>query len=238
MENMLSLFYKFVGVIMAEGRRERMRSKIRSRGVDGMPPHEVVEFLLYPFLPRKDTSPLAKRLLTVFDGLDGLLNASESDLLAVEGMPQMAALTFPLYKDILKLNDEEQIKKSKKIITDPTNAADLCMRTLMHARNEQLVVFYINSVGNVISQEIISEGNSTQTKFDTTLICRNAIVNGATSILISHNHPSGNLKPSVDDLIGTKDLANLLKQVNVKLIDHIIVNKEKYYSFRREGNLN
>jgi DNA repair protein RadC len=223
---------------MAEGRRERMRNKIRSRGVTGMPPHEVVEFLLYPFIPRKDTSPLAKRLLTQFDGLEGLMQASENDLLAVEGMPQMAALTFPLYRDLLKLNDESQVKKSTKYVTNPTNAAVICTRALMHARNEKLVVFYLNSLGTVLAQETISEGNTTSTQFDSTLICRNAILHKASSVLLTHNHPTGRLKPSSDDLLSTAELEKKLKQINVKLIDHIIVCKEKFYSMKREGNIN
>lgn len=220
---------------MAEGRRERMREKIRSRGAHGLPPHEVVEFLLYPFIPRKDTSPLAKLLLKQFGGMEGLFNAKEEELLRVPGMTKMAAVTFPLYKDLLSVTVEAETMTQIKDLTTPKDAGEFCVKLLLYSSNEKVMAVYVNNLGRVLGHRTISEGNTVSAPFDVISICRGALVYDADGVIITHNHPTGNLKPSLDDVVCTEDLQKHLKEINVKLLDHIIVNKEEYLSMRKEG---
>lgn len=222
---------------MAEGRRERMRDKIRSRGAHGLPPHEVVEFLLYPFIARKDTSPLAKTLLNTFGSIDHLLNATEEELLRVPGMPKLAAITFPIYKDLVSITNEEQAKSQIKDLSTPKNAGEFCAKLLSHCTNERVMAIYVNSLGKILGHKIISDGDTTSSRFDSKLICRGAILNDADGVIIAHNHPSGNLCPSQDDIDCTSEIEIVLGNMDVKLLDHVIVSKSEYLSLRQSGYL-
>lgn len=223
---------------MSEGRRERMRDKIRSRGVYGLPPHEVVEFLLYPFIPRKDTSPLAKALLKQFGGLDGIFDASEEELLLVKGMTKMAAVTFPLYKDLIKVAYSEHALKKEHKIANSNDAGSFCTKLLYYSRVEKIAAIYLDSLSKVLGYEIISEGDTTGTNFDIKKICKGGVINQAAGVIITHNHPGGNMMPSDEDIITTKKIQSQLEPLGIKLMDHIIVNGDNYYSMRNGGDLN
>ncbi len=222
---------------MAEGRRERMRAKIRSRGAEGLPPHEVVEFFLYPFIPRKDTSPLAKELLKAFGSMDGILEATEEQLLEVKGMPKMAELTFPLYKDLIRVAYDENVLKREQKIANTKDAGSFCTKLLYYSSVEKVAVIYLNQLDKIIKFEIISEGSTTETPFDTKKICKGAILNQAKGIIITHNHPSGSVVPSDDDIACTLNIKKQLEPLGVKVMDHIVVSGERYYSMRSAGDI-
>ena len=86
---------------MGAGRRQRMREKVHLNGIAGLAQHEILEFLLYPYVPQKDTVPIAHALLEEFGTLDNVLHATEEALLTVAGMPKLAALTFPQLRHII-----------------------------------------------------------------------------------------------------------------------------------------
>ncbi len=222
---------------MAEGRRERMRDKIRSRGASGLPPHEVIEFMLYPFIPRKDTSPLAKALLKEFGSMDGILEAKEEELLRVSGMPKMAAVTFPMYKDLIKVAYEENVLKRERKIANSKDAGNFCSRLLYYSVVEKMAVIYINSIDKILGYDIVSEGSTTETHFDAKKICKGAIFNQASGIILTHNHPSGNMMPSDEDISCTQGIQKQLEPLGIRLIDHIIVSGERYYSMRNNGDI-
>ena len=220
---------------MAEGRRERMRNKIRSRGIEGLPPHEVVEFLLYPFLPRKDTSPLAKTLLNEFGGVDNLFSAREEDLLRIPGMPKMAALTFPIYKELIERAKLDSVMNKNIQVNSPSQVGNYCIRLLDGCRNERVIAIFSNSLGNVLGQKIISDGDSSGSVIDFNLVLRGALNFNAKCVVLSHNHPNGSLKPSSDDLRVTDNLKTFLENVGITLIDHIIVAEGEYVSILRDN---
>ena len=218
---------------MAEGRRERMRNKIRSRGVDGLPPHEVVEFLLYPFVPRKDTSPLAKTLLAEFGGLDRLFDASEDQLLSIPGMPKMAALTFPQYKRLISKAEMTSIKNRIKDVKDPMQLGKYCVKLLENCVNERVVAIYLDANQRIIEQKIISDGNNTSSKVDFVTISKGAILYNAKYVVITHNHPNGSLIASTDDNIITQNLKRHLEQLGVILLEHVIVSGPDFINIIR-----
>lgn len=222
---------------MAEGRRERMRLKIRSHGVDGLPAHELVEFLLYPFIPRKDTSSLAKTLLKEFGGLDELFNATEDELSAVPGMPKMASLTFPLYKQMIEnaniLNHTNYYKGAK----DSCQMGLYCSKLLENCYEERVIAVYCNNNEKIIGQKVISKGNSTNSIIDFNLISKFAILYGATGVVIAHNHPGGTLVPSLEDKMVTEKLSAYLKNLKIRLLDHFIVSEKGIYSLFNSGKI-
>lgn len=218
---------------MAEGRRERMRNKIRSRGIDGMPPHELVEFLLYPFVPRKDTSPLARTLLFEFGGLDNLLNSTEEDLLSIPGMPKNAALTFPLYKPIVENANKLNISNRSKFVKDASQIGAYCRKLLENCFNERIIAIYVNENEKILGQKLISDGTTSRAIMDFNKISKGAILYDAKGVIVAHNHPGGALFPSQDDSIVTKNLEEHLRLLGIKLLDHFIVSDKDVFSIMR-----
>jgi DNA repair protein RadC len=96
---------------------------------------------------------------------------------------------------------------------------------------------YLNQSNKVLHHEIVSEGGITGTIADPRIIFKNALANNATSIVLSHNHPSGNLKPSRQDELLTEKLKQAAQFLDIKVLDHIIVSEEGYFSFAEEGLL-
>jgi DNA repair protein RadC len=102
---------------------------------------------------------------------------------------------------------------------------------------EQLLVLFINNSGMLVTDKILNMGDANEVKIYKNVIVSEATQNGATSIVIAHNHPSGNCKPSNVDIRSTEDLRNFLFQTNIDLLDHVIVSKSKTFSFSGSGML-
>ena len=218
---------------MAEGRRERMRNKIRSRGIDGLPPHEIIEFLLYPFVPRKDTSPLARTLLYEFGGLDNLLKASEEELLSIPGMPKNAALTFPLYKPLVDGANRLNSLNKQKGVKDADQIGKYCLKLLENCYNERIIAIYVNENEKILGQKVISDGTTARAKIDFNKIAKGAILLDAKGVVIAHNHPGGGLFASLDDIEVTDRLEEHLSNIGIRLLDHIIVGDKEVISILR-----
>jgi DNA repair protein RadC len=221
---------------MAEGRRERVKEKVRAAGLDALAPHEIIEFLLYPFIPRKDTSPLARALLEEFVSLDGILNAKEQDLQKVPGMPKSAALYFPVYSKVVgKARSEFMIKRHELV---NIHEAEIFLIELLGLNpTEELHMLCLDSKRRIIKSKKISEGSAVNTDVNMRLIAETALKTNAAYIILGHNHPSGEIEPSNEDLVCTAAAQKLLKSLNVGLLDHIIVGKQTAYSMRLEGCL-
>lgn len=220
---------------MAEGRRERMRNKIRSRGIEGLPPHEVVEFLLYPFILRKDTSPLAKTLLAEFGGLDRLFDASEEELLSIPGMPKMAALTFPQYKRLISKAELVSTKNRIKEVKDPTQLGKYCVKLLENCVNERVIAIYLDANQRIIEQKVIADGTNSDCNVDFFAVSKGAILYHAKYVVLTHNHPNGSLVISSNDKSVTKNLGYHLETIGVELLEHVIVSGSTFINVIRNS---
>ena len=216
---------------MAEGRRERMKLKIRERGIAGLAPHEILEFLLYPYVPRKDTSPIARELLKHFGSLENVLFADEQALLSVKGMPKLAAITFPTYHDILSYAQETALLDNKTLIT-PTEAGEYVSLKIGKCVSERMLIVFLNGRGRVLATKVIYLGNSLETTLKVREITTQALNVKAEAVIIGHNHPHGGTNASVADKNSTKELIKILKPLSIKLIDHIIAAGDEYSSMR------
>ena len=101
--------------------------------------------------------------------------------------------------------------------------------------NEQLCVLYLNNQNIIIYEEVISIGNDVSTINNNKKICKTCIEKYAKKIIVTHNHPSGNSSPSLDDINAYFSLSNALKYIEVKLLDHVIIGNKEYYSLKDES---
>ena len=220
---------------MAEGRRERIRKRIRQEGVDGLFPHELLEYMLYPYIPRKDTAGIARALLAEFGSLHGVFTAKESRLASVKGMTATAAEGIAHY---LAATTRIRLSAEKKIDVSTTEKAGRFCNDLFGFRAvEYLYVLALDQRLKLIDYKCVSVGAPGETQFDMRQIANILLDCNASAAILAHNHPSGDLTPSKADLEATGRIGGILKELNIRLCDHLIVFEGKYRSLFRGGML-
>lgn len=219
-----------------QGHRDRMRARVLSQGIDDMPEHEVLEFLLYPLIPLKDTNPIAHDLIDKFGSLENVLDASPKLLLEVKNMTRNAALYLSAFPHIFKKYNMQKFG-DKPTLDTIAHAVEYLRQLFLDKKEENIYMLILNANGTLLSSCKVGEGTLSACQLDTReFILRTADSQG-NCIMIAHNHLSGSPLPSFDDREFTRWLISLSEVLGIALIDHIIISKEGYYSFRENDLL-
>lgn len=225
----------------AIGHRERVRRKFLESGFEGFEDYEVLELLLFYVIPRKDTKIIAKELIAKFKTLANVLKADYRELKTINGLgdvaitflKMMGALPAKIYKDELK--NQKLIKDDKNKITDKEVLLNFLRNKIGYEDVEKFYVIYLSSSNEVIAFEESSSGTLDRSSIYPREIYKRVIMENAKSIIIAHNHPSGNTSPSKSDIDITNEIAKGLKNFGALLIEHIIITRNSYFSFLEEG---
>ena len=223
---------------MAEGRRERVRERIAKCGFTGFFPHEILEYMLFPFIPRKDTNPIAHELIARFGGLYGVFNASYDDILEISGMTEGAALFLSSYKKLEAAIADASAKDILKLRT-MDDCSSLALLNHRETSVEECYIVCFDAYYRILLNERLQRGDETGINIDTKRLAR--IIAGAEckKVIFTHNHTTADAKPSVSDIKFTSSLLKLCISLGVDLIDHMIVtSNKKVFSFRDTGLLN
>ena len=205
----------------SSGHRQRLRSRFARSGLTGLQDYEIVELLLTYAIPRKDVKPLAKLLLEKFHNISGLLSASANDLLSTPGIGTQTATLFRLMHEMMVKSLEENVRDNP-VFNSRKEICDFLRMKIGSGPKETLMVFYLDSGRRMIDYDIY-QGTVDYTTVYAREIAERALLSHACGIILAHNHPSGNLKPSPADLVLTADLKKVLGHLGIKLIDHVIV---------------
>ena len=225
----------------AKGHRERVRKKFLENGFNGLEDYEVLELLLFYVIPRKDTKAIAKELIKRFKTLANVLKADTLELKTVNGLGDVA-ITFlkmigdlpaRIYKDELK--NQKLIKDDKNKITDKEVLLSFLRNKIGYEDVEKFYVIYLSSSNEVIAFEESSSGTLDRSSIYPREIYKRVIMENAKSIIIAHNHPSGNTCPSKCDIDITNEIAKGLKNFGALLLEQIIITRDSYFSFLEEG---
>lgn len=225
----------------AKGHRERVRKKFLENGFNGLEDYEVLELLLFYVIPRKDTKAIAKELIKKFKTLANVLKADTLELKTINGLGDVAitflkmigALPAKIYKDELK--NQKLIKDDKNKITDKEVLLSFLRNKIGYEDVEKFYVIYLSSSNEVIAFEESSSGTLDRSSIYPREIYKRVIMENAKSIIIAHNHPSGNTCPSKCDIDITNEIAKGLKNFGALLLEHIIITRDSYFSFLEEG---
>lgn len=225
----------------AKGHRERVRKKFLENGFNGLEDYEVLELLLFYVIPRKDTKAIAKELIKRFKTLANVLKADTLELKTINGLGDVAitflkmigALPARIYKDELK--NQKLIKDDKNKITDKEVLLSFLRNKIGYEDVEKFYVIYLSSSNEVIAFEESSSGTLDRSSIYPREIYKRVIMENAKSIIIAHNHPSGNTCPSKCDIDITNEIAKGLKNFGALLLEHIIITRDSYFSFLEEG---
>ena len=213
-----------------EGHRDRMRNRYLQEGADGMASHEILEILLYGTIPRGDTNEIAHHLLDEFGSISNLIEADPHEIAKTAGVGIKSAVFLSLLHELVLRYEREKLEQ-KPALTSIPRSVDYCKALLAFRPRECFYAICLDSRRKIIRTSKISEGTVNDAAVSPRLVVEKALRYKATGILLCHNHPSGNVKPSYEDIILTNQLKSMLEPLGVQVVDHIIIGENQYFSF-------
>ena len=214
------------------GHRERLRQKLTEHGLDAFLPHEILELLLTYVIPRQDTKPIAWALLKKFGSLSGVLDADEKQLCEVEGIGPHSAQFLKLIRTVFKVYSHSHVK-TKTPIRSPQQVIEYCKASLADKKEECLELIFLSVRNTVLGTQVVATGLLDQVTVSPRKIIECALNAQAASIILVHNHPSGDASPSREDITLTQEVINAAALFSIRVHDHIIIGKGgAYYSLR------
>ena len=218
------------------GHRDRLRSRYQKQGLDGFDDHNVLELLLCYAIPRKDVNALAHQLIRRFGSLSAVFDAAPEDLMTVEGIGERSATLIKLVIDLNRRYLIEKGKQRKQPCLSETRAAgEFFLPYFYGEKEERVYVAFLDDAFRLLSCRSLFEGGINYAPVSVRKLVECAISLRATNLIIAHNHPAGQALPSVEDRDTTIALAQALKVVELRLLDHIIVAGEEYISMEEHG---
>ena len=217
---------------------DQPRKKLVLKGPDSLSDAELLAILINTGTANQSALELAKNLLArVNNNLNKLSKQSVAELLKlkVKGLGEAKAITLTA---ALELGVRRAAAESHKTVITKSEDIALYLRAKYEYKQQEIfVVIFLNRANKIIHQEIVSAGGLTGTVADPRIILKKALEQEATAIILCHNHPSGNLKPSKADELLTQKIKQAAALLDINVLDHIIVSHEGYFSFADEGLL-
>ena len=218
---------------LGAGHRKRLRSRFLQGGLEGFLDYEIVELLLTLGTPRKDCKQIAKEAIKKFGGLQAVLDASLDELQQIKGIGPNNAFGIKLFQAISERYAKEKIPK-KVLLDSPEAVADYLQKKIGKEKKEHFVILCLDTRNNLIKINNISIGTLNANLVHPREIFQEALKQNAASVILVHNHPSGDSEPSEDDLEITKRIIEAGKVMGIDVLDHIIITKNKVFSFKEK----
>ncbi len=216
---------------------DRPREKMIAKGASALSNAELLAILINNGSKEKSALDLAKEIMQLGkNNLDELGKLSLKDLQKIKGIGAAKAIAIAAALEIGRRRETAGIFEKTTVRTSGDIARFLKAALKDHA-HEVFVAVYLNKSNKILCHKVISNGGLSGTVADPRIIFKTALEEGATGIVLCHNHPSGNLKPSMADEILTQKIKQGAALMDIKVMDHIIVSNEGYYSFADEGLL-
>jgi DNA repair protein RadC len=217
-----------------QGHRKRLREKFLKSGLAGFHDYEIVELLLSLGTPRRDCKPPAKEAIRKFQTLRGVLEAAPEDLQQIEGIGAHSTFGIKLVQEVAreylkaKILDKPFYKSSREVF-------DYLYHSMRGLKKETFKIVYLNSQSQIIDTVDLSEGTINASSVSPREIIEGTIKFNASALIFVHNHPSGNPSPSSSDRALTREMVFASRVIRVKVLDHIIIGDNEYFSFADEG---
>lgn len=218
------------------GHRERLRTRFLAGGHAPMPEYEILELLLFNAIERIDLKPLAKRLLSTFGDLNGVVAASEHRLLQVDGATPKVYLQLRIAEAFAQRMGQAKILK-RDVMSSWDDLITYCRTTMAHRETEQFRVLYLDRKNVLIADEEQAKGTVDHVPVYPREVAKRALELNASAIILVHNHPSGDPTPSRQDIEMTEAIVAACQAINVTIHDHLIIGKETETSFKSKGLL-
>jgi DNA repair protein RadC len=216
---------------------DRPREKMMLHGPGSLSVAELLAIVINNGTQKTSAIDLARELLRHADNrLGKLARLSLKDLQKVKGIGPAKAVSIKAALQLAIALQSEDFNERKKI-SSSKDLVGYLKQKLQHETKEVFVVIFLDRSNKILASEVISIGGITGTVADPRIILRRALELGASALVLSHNHPSGNLRPSQADKDLTQKLKAAAKLIDMEVMDHLIISEEGYYSFADDGQL-
>jgi DNA repair protein RadC len=217
--------------------RARLRKRFRLEGLDAFEDHQVLELLLFFAIPRRDTNELAHLLLRRYGSLSGVLEADPLDLAQTSGVGDVAATLISLLPALTRRYGADRTRHGRCALTSSEQAAEYLL-PLMAGRTEE--VFYVvclDTHSRVLIPALLAQGLPDKAHVEPRQAVEIALRHKAHAVILAHNHPTGEAKPTTADHRVTQALVNAFQPIGIAVRDHLVVAGDGWYSFARAGDL-
>jgi DNA repair protein RadC len=215
------------------GHRQRLKEKFDSNA-NALRDYELVEMLLFYVFTRKDTKNLSKTLFNNFKSLRDIVFADRLKIEKLGGFGKSTSRLFCIVREIFSRILMERVYEAP-IIVSSSHVLDYYKNTVGILKKEQLRIMFLNNKNKLISEEILQTGTINHTSIYPREIVQKALEYGASAMIMVHNHPSGDSKPSRQDVIVTRTLKEIARKLDIILLDHLIIGKGEVSSLNEMG---
>lgn len=214
---------------------DKPREKMLNKGINSLSDAELIAILINSGNKKQTAVELSREiLLNNKSNLNELAKLTIADLLEYPGIGEAKAISIIAALELGKRRHySEHLKRDK--VTKSKDIYELMRNLLNDISHEQFWVLYLNNSNKILNKEKIAQGGITSTSVDIRLIYKTALEHHAVSLILCHNHPSGNINPSSSDIKLTKQIIDAGNILNIKVLDHIIIGENNFYSFADEG---
>lgn len=211
---------------------DRPREKLMGKGRQSLTDAELIAILIASGNKKETAVELSKRILKEAgnNNLNDLAKLSVIDLMKFNGIGEAKAISIIAALELGRRRKEKESAKREKIVLS-NDAYEFIKPVFLDLPHEEFWTLLLNRSNHIIKRELISRGGVAGTVVDAKIIFKSAVENLANAIILCHNHPSGNTKPSEADIKLTKNLKDAGKLLEIQILDHIIVTDNDYYSF-------
>lgn len=213
------------------GHRERLRIRFRDNGDIALADYEILEFLLFRLIPRRDTKPIAKALLDRFGTLSGVFGATPALLQEIKGIGETVALDLKLIAAVAQRTLKSEIR-NKTVLASWSSVIQYCHAAMAHEPREQFRILFLDKRNTLIADEVQGHGTVDHTPVYPREVVRRALELSSTAIILVHNHPSGDPTPSRADIDMTKTIVETARPLGITVHDHIIIGKDGHASLK------
>jgi len=211
--------------------RTRLRNRFLKQGINGLQPYEIIELFLTFVIPQRDVKPAAKQAIDKFKTIKGFFDADEKELSKIPYFKDKAITLRQFIKEVALLYRKQQAEQIS-VSVSKDDLISYYKNKLGYKKEEEFWMISLDSKQAIIKENLISKGLTDKAPVYPRSILEKAMNDGASSILLLHNHPNGEPQASEQDITITKAIDIPARILNIKIFDHVIVAGDNYFSFR------
>ncbi len=216
--------------------RKRLRERFLNSGPGAVPDYELLELVLFRAIPRQDVKPLGRALIDHFGSFNGVLSASSHQLKEVKGVGDAVIVELKIVEAAAHRLAQSKVIK-RRVVSSWDALLDYCHTVMAHRDTEQFRILFLDTKNVLIADEEQAQGTLDHVPVYPREVVKRALELNAASIILVHNHPSGDPTPSDADIVMTGKIEEAAQALGITVHDHLIIGKSCELSFRASGLL-
>ena len=218
----------------ADDYRTQRKREFLEEGLFDMNQVQILELLLFYGIPRTEVEDLARHLLELFGSFSGVMDAPFLELRSIEGISDNTAVLIKMLPPLCNYYLKEKHSRNLSVRT-PERMKEILIARFVDCTEERIVVMFLNAKYEIVFCDAIADGSLGEVRFNLKYIVQLLSQYPATYVVLAHNHPSGNLTPTSEDIFATRQIATAVHLINVQILDHLIISGNRCASLKESG---